>query len=70
MKKLTLILLIGGGILVSLALMIFGPYGSMNPSESGFYTSIGAGILWFIISYYAFKKYLVVKSDDEFGDKP
>ena len=64
MKKITVLILFAGAILVTLALMIFGPYGSLNPAETGFYTSLGAGLLWFIITYFAFKKYRKVNSED------
>ena len=64
MKRITVLILIAGAILVSLALMIFGPYGSLDPAETGFYTSLGAGLLWFIITYFALKKYLNVNSED------
>ncbi len=40
---------------MALLFMAFGSYGSFNPFEIGFYTSIGAGIGWFYISYYGFK---------------
>ncbi len=40
---------------MALLFMAFGSYGSFNQFEIGFYTSIGAAIAWFYISYYGFK---------------
>lgn len=40
---------------MAILFMAFGSYGSFNPFEIGFYTSIGAAILWFYLSYYGFK---------------
>jgi|GEM_PF-2929616 len=39
---------------MAILFMAFGSYGSFNPFEIGFYTSIGAAILWFYLSYYGF----------------
>ncbi|SEJ60453.1 hypothetical protein SAMN05192553_1061 [Cyclobacterium xiamenense] len=44
-----------GSIGMALLLMVFGSYGSFNPFEIGFYTSVGAAIAWFYLSYYGFK---------------
>ncbi|WP_375586307.1 hypothetical protein [Cyclobacterium xiamenense] len=43
-----------GSVAMALLFMAFGSYGSFNPFEIGFYTSIGAGIGWFYVSYYGF----------------
>lgn len=40
---------------MALLLMAFGSYGSFSPFEIGFYTSIGAAIAWFYISYFVFR---------------
>lgn len=58
MKNKTKIALGVGAIFMTLALMIFGQHGSMNPADVGFYAAIGAGILWFIVMYFIFKKIL------------
>lgn len=44
-----------GSIGMAVLFMTFGSYGSFNPLKIGFYTSIGAAILWFYLSYYGFK---------------
>ena len=44
-----------GSIAMAILFMTFGSYGSFNPFEIGFYTSISAAILWFYLSYYGFK---------------
>ncbi|WP_114752511.1 hypothetical protein [Pleomorphovibrio marinus] len=44
-----------GGLCFAVLLMTFGSYGSFNPLEVGFYTSLGAGALWFFLSYHGFK---------------
>lgn len=41
--------------------MTFGSYGSFNPLDVGFYTSIGMGIVWFYLSYYGFKRFQTKK---------
>lgn len=38
-----------------LVLMTFGSHGSFNPAEVGFYTSIGAGILFHFLTLYGFR---------------
>tara|TARA_R110001592_G_scaffold338552_1_gene625783 strand:- start:147749 stop:147889 length:141 start_codon:yes stop_codon:yes gene_type:complete len=40
---------------MAILLMTFGSYGSFNPLDVGFYTSIGASTVWFFLSYYSFK---------------
>ncbi|MCC5931294.1 MAG: hypothetical protein JJU28_18745 [Cyclobacteriaceae bacterium] len=35
-------------------LMAFGPHGSFNPKEVGFYTAIMAGVMFYFISYHGF----------------
>lgn len=65
MTPITKLLLIFGGIMVTLAFMIFGPHGSLDPSEIGFYTSIGAGILWYSATYFIFKKVFDGKADND-----
>ena len=65
MKSTTNLVLIIGAIALTLGLMEFSHYGSFNPKEIGFYTSIGAGILWYISSYYIFKKFLIGNSNKE-----
>ena len=44
-------------LIFTLGLMIFTRHGSINPKEIGFYTSIGAGVLWFALMYFALKKF-------------
>jgi hypothetical protein len=44
----------------TLLMMWLGPYGSFNPSEVGFYTSIMAGFMLYFLTYYPFK-YLLKK---------
>jgi len=56
MKSKTKIALIISSILFALAFMTFGSYGSFNPSEIGFYTSIGAGVVWFLLMYLVLRK--------------
>lgn len=43
-----------GSVGMALLFMAFGSFGSFNPFEIVFYTSIGAGIGWFYVSYYGF----------------
>jgi hypothetical protein len=45
--------------------MLFGSHGSFDPTEIGFYTSIGAGIVWYILSNFLFKRFLVEKPDEK-----
>lgn len=44
-----------GSIGMAVLFMTFGSYGSFSPLEVGFYTSIGAAVLWYYLSYYVFK---------------
>ncbi|MDO6438619.1 hypothetical protein Q4534_14445 [Cyclobacterium sp. 1_MG-2023] len=44
-----------GSFCMAILFMAFGSFGSFNPLEIGFYTSIGAAIFWFYLSYYGFK---------------
>ncbi|MBD3630574.1 hypothetical protein G9Q97_08735 [Cyclobacterium sp. GBPx2] len=44
-----------GSIGMAIIFMAFGSYGSFSPLEVGFYTSIGAAVLWYYLSYYVFK---------------
>ena len=44
-----------GSFWMAILFMAFGSFGSFNPFEIGFYTSIGAAIFWFYLSYYGFK---------------
>lgn len=57
MRSKTKIALIIGTILFTLALMFIAPWGSINPSEIGFYTSIGTGLLSGFLSYFGIKKF-------------
>jgi hypothetical protein len=47
----------------TLGMMKFTRHGSFNPSDIGFYTSIGAGILWFSAMYFIFRKLIARKSE-------
>lgn len=44
-----------GSFWMAILFMAFGSFGSFNPLEIGFYTSIGAAIFWFFLSYCGFK---------------
>ncbi len=48
-----------GTILTILGVMIVTPWGSTNPAEVGFYTSIGTGLLSGVLMYFALKKFWV-----------
>lgn len=65
MKAKTKFVLVIGAVALSLGLMQFSHNGSFNPSQIGFYTSIGAGIVWYIASYYIFNRFLIGKSKKE-----
>ena len=65
LKTRTIAALIIGSILFTLSLMTFGSHGSFNPTEIGFYTSIGAGLLWFIGMYFILKKTIKRKSEKD-----
>ncbi len=43
-----------GSLGIAILFMAFGSYGSFNPLDIGFYTSIGAAVLWYYLSYYGF----------------
>lgn len=55
MSKKAIISLFIASIIFTLGMMKFTRHGSFNPSDVGFYTSIGAGILWFFAMYFIFK---------------
>jgi hypothetical protein len=42
-------------IVWTLIMMWLAPYGSFNPFEVGFYTSIMAGLMFYLVTYHAFK---------------
>ncbi|AKP53734.1 hypothetical protein CA2015_4391 [Cyclobacterium amurskyense] len=46
---------------MAILLMTFGSFGSFYPFDVGFYTSIGAAIVWFYLSYYGFKRFQTKK---------
>jgi len=43
-----------GAVGFSLMLMAFGPHGSFKPTEVGFYTAIGAGIMFYFLTQWLF----------------
>jgi hypothetical protein len=51
MSKKSLISLAIAAIAFTLGIMKFTRHGSFDPSQVGFYTSIGAGALWFLAMY-------------------
>jgi O-antigen/teichoic acid export membrane protein len=63
MNRKTKLILVIASVMFTLSLMIFGPHGSLNPTDIGFYTSIGAGVLWFLAMYFSFKKLIKLRSD-------
>lgn len=63
MNSKTTVILVIASVMFTISLMIFGPYGSVNPSDIGFYTSIGAGVLWFLAMYFSFKKFIKRRSN-------
>jgi len=65
MSKKAIINLIIATIGFTLGIMKFSRHGSFNPSDIGFYTSIGAGILWFLAMYFIFRKLAARKSDKD-----
>ncbi len=68
MNSKTTIILAIGSLMFTICLMIFGPYGSLNPTDIGFYTSIGAGVLWFLAMYFSFMKLIKQRSDKAKSD--
>lgn len=43
-----------GSFGIAILFMAFWSFGSFNPLDVGFYTSIGAAVLWYYFSYYGF----------------
>lgn len=41
-----------GSIFMAALFMTFGSHGSFSPLDIGFYMSIGAALLWYVLSYY------------------
>lgn len=40
-----------GSICMAALFMTFGSHGSLSPLDIGFYTSLGAALLWYFLSY-------------------
>jgi len=65
MKAKTNLILILGAIAMTLGLMQFSSHGSFNPEKLGFYTSIGAGVVWYVSSYFIFRRFIISNSKDQ-----
>lgn len=46
--------LIIGSVGMAALFMAFGSHGSFSPLDIGFYTSLGAAVLWYFLSYYGY----------------
>lgn len=43
-----------GSVYMAALFMAFGSHGSFSPLDIGFYTSLGAAVLWYFLSYYGY----------------
>ena len=43
-----------GSVGMAILFMAFGSHGSFSPLDVGFYTSLGAAVGWYFLSYYGY----------------